>query len=88
MSKSAIVQARINPDLKAKADSVFQSLGINATAAINLFYSQIVRHQGIPLELKAPNSETLKAMDEVQDSEFRDKSPRFTSAKDLLDSID
>jgi DNA-damage-inducible protein J len=41
MSKTATVRARIQPELKEHAETVFQWLGLNATQAITLFYKQV-----------------------------------------------
>jgi DNA-damage-inducible protein J len=41
MSKTATVRARIQPELKEPAETVFQWLGLNATQAITLFYKQV-----------------------------------------------
>ena len=88
MTKSAIVQARMEPDLKRKADSILERLGINATTAITLFYSQIVRHGGIPLELKIPNAETIEAMQEVRDPSFLKNARRFKSVDELFTDLE
>jgi DNA-damage-inducible protein J len=88
MSKSVTVQARMEPELKEKADIILASLGINATTAITLFYSQIVRHRGIPLELKVPNEETLAAIQELKDPAFRKKARRYKSAEELFADIE
>ena len=37
MSKTAMVRARLEPDLKVHAESVFHRLGLNATQAITMF---------------------------------------------------
>lgn len=65
-AKSATVQARMEPKLKKEVDAILASLGINATTAITLFYSQMVRYRGIPLDLKIPNSETISAFEEAK----------------------
>jgi DNA-damage-inducible protein J len=67
MSKSVTVQARMEPELKQQADIVLAALGINATTAITLFYTQMVRHRGIPLELKIPNEQVVDALHELKD---------------------
>lgn len=84
MSKTVTVQARMEPKLKGEVDAILAALGINATTAITLFYSQIVRHRGIPLELKVPNEETLAAMRELKDPAFRKTARRFDSVEDLM----
>lgn len=87
MTKSAVVQARIEPSLKKEADAILAAIGMNATTAITLFYTQMVRHRGFPLELKIPNDETLEAMREVRDPEFRKNAPRYASAEELFAAL-
>jgi DNA-damage-inducible protein J len=88
MSKSVTVQARMEPELKEKADAILASLGINATTAITLFYTQVVRHRGIPLELKVPNEETVAAMRELKDPAYRKSAKKFGSVTDLMADLD
>jgi DNA-damage-inducible protein J len=87
MTKSATVQARMNPELKKQADAILASLGINASTAISLYYSQIIRHRGIPLELKVPNVETKAAMSEIKSTAFRKKAKRYATVGDLMDDL-
>lgn len=54
MAKTANLYARIEPDVKEKAESILNSLGISASSAINMFYKQIILHRGIPFDLKLP----------------------------------
>jgi DNA-damage-inducible protein J len=84
MSKTAVVQARMEPELKAEADAILAALGINATTAITLFYSQVVRHRGIPLELKVPNEGVVAAMRELKDPVARKKLKQHTSVDELM----
>lgn len=39
MSKTAMIRARTDSDLKEKVERIFDTLGLNATATINIFYS-------------------------------------------------
>ncbi len=87
MAKTATVQARIEPQLKQKADAILESLGINATTAITLFYTQMVRQRGIPIELKAPNEETIAAMRELKDPKFREATSKFDSVESLMTDL-
>jgi len=88
MTKSAIVQARMEPNLKQEADAILATIGLNATTAITLFYTQIVNQHGLPLDLKVPNSGLQKAMCEARDPEFRKNTKTYNSAKELFDDID
>ena len=63
MSKSAMVRARIEPDLKEHAEEVFHSLGINVTQAITMFYKQVEMRNGLPFNVIIPSKETLKTFE-------------------------
>ena len=67
-TKSANLYARIEPDVKEKAESILSTLGIPASSAINMFYKQIILQRGLPFEVKIPrlNAETKKAMEETE----------------------
>lgn len=53
MSDTTSVNLRIDKDLKQQAETLFASLGINMTTAINMFLRQSVRDQGIPFRVTA-----------------------------------
>ncbi len=54
MAKSANLYARIEPDVKEKAESILNALGIPASNAITMFYKQIILQKGLPFEVKLP----------------------------------
>ena len=60
MNKSATIRARIEPDLKNKAEKVFRELGLSTTQAINLFYKQVELRNGLPFEVVIPNDMTRR----------------------------
>jgi len=57
-SKIATVRARITPDLKESAEDILVRLGLGHSEAINIFYSQIVLHQGFPFALTLETGDT------------------------------
>ncbi len=63
MSKSAMVRARIEPDLKQHAEEVFHNLGISVTQAITIFYKQVEMRNGLPFNVTIPNEQTLKTFE-------------------------
>jgi len=70
MSKSAMVRARLEPDLKDNAETIFHSLGLNATQAITMFYKQVELRKGLPFDVVIPTTttqRTFKATDEERD---------------------
>jgi DNA-damage-inducible protein J len=65
MSKSASIHARIEPELKAAAETILKELGLNATQAITLFYQQIRLNRGLPFVLRVPNDTTRRTLDDT-----------------------
>jgi len=64
--KNAVINARIESDLKVDVELILKNLGLSATQAINIFYQQIKYHNGIPFEIKIPNEETQKVIEEAR----------------------
>lgn len=52
MPKSAMIRARMEPELKREVEEIFRSLGLNTTEALSLFYNQVKIRNGIPFEIK------------------------------------
>lgn len=50
--KSASVNVRINENIKQHAEAILEDLGISRAVAIDLFYRQIILHNGLPFDLK------------------------------------
>jgi len=63
MRKSATIRARIEPDLKNKAEHVFSKLGLTTTQAITLFYKQVELRNGLPFDVAIPNETTHRTLD-------------------------
>lgn len=59
-----IIHTRIDPNIKRKAELVFSTLGLNTSEAIRMFLAQVALKQGIPFEIKIPNKETRKAIED------------------------
>jgi DNA-damage-inducible protein J len=60
--KTDMIRVRIDPALKDKAEKILGELGLSASDAIRLFYSQITLADGLPFPVKIPNAETRQAM--------------------------
>jgi DNA-damage-inducible protein J len=65
MAKTAFLNARIDPDLKTKAEKVLAGVGVSASQAITMFYRQVVLRRGLPFDVCIPNAETLAALKEA-----------------------
>jgi DNA-damage-inducible protein J len=84
MGKTAYITARIEPKLKAQAGRVLAKVGVSTTDAITMFMRQVVLHDGLPFEVRVPNAETRKAIEELRAG----RGKVFNgSAEELFDSI-
>lgn len=54
MEKTATLNLRVNPNLKADVDTILSRLGIPVSTAINMFFNQIVLVGGIPFSVTIP----------------------------------
>ncbi|MEM6602479.1 MAG: type II toxin-antitoxin system RelB/DinJ family antitoxin [Pseudomonadota bacterium] len=57
---------RLDAKTKAEAYEIFNAIGIKPTQAFNLFLRQVALHKGLPFDVKIPNSETIEAMQELE----------------------
>ena len=57
MAKTATVHTRVTFDVKRKADSLFNKLGLTTSQAIMLFLTTSINHNGLPFELSLPSNE-------------------------------
>jgi len=60
MRKSSTIRARMESDLKEKAEHIFRKLGLTTTQALTLFYKQVEIRNGLPFEVAIPNETTLR----------------------------
>lgn len=51
MGQMINVNIRMDEELKKQADYLFNELGLNMSAAVNMFVRQAVRNGGIPFEV-------------------------------------
>lgn len=54
MAKSANVNVRMVPEVKSEAEAILKELGLAPSAAIELFYRQIILKRGLPFSLELP----------------------------------
>ena len=62
------ITMRMDEELKAKAEELFNDLGLNMSSAFTIFVKQALREQGIPFTIsrEIPNEETREALEEVK----------------------
>ena len=78
------VTIRMDKELKAQAESLFNTLGLSMSTAMGVFCRQAVRLGKIPFELAVdtPNAETMKAIDDVNND--RNMSKAYDDINELM----
>lgn len=66
-TKTANVTARVAPEVKERAESVLEQLGVPVSVLIDSLYRQIIMTNGIPYTLSV---RTLPTRDSMSDSQF------------------
>ena len=54
MANTTALYTRMDTSLKTSAEDILAKLGITPSSAIQMFYSQIILHRGLPFEAKLP----------------------------------
>ncbi len=83
MAKTATTHARMDPKIKLEAERIIKDMGLSISAAHEMFYRQIIAHQGLPFDLRIPNRETLEALEEARQGTGK----RYSTVQDMLDDL-
>lgn len=85
MAKTSTISARIDPNLKKRAERVFRELGLTASQAITLFYQHVALQQGLPFLTLTPNDLTIEAL---KNARSRNDLKEFDTIEDLLKDLE
>lgn len=87
--KTTGLYVRMNPEKKEKAEAILKKLGLNSATAINMFYDQIILHNGIPFRVEIPNAwDNLDQMNKYEYAKLLDEHLNtLTGREDLLGDI-
>ncbi len=66
--KTANVNSRMKLDIKQQAEKILDRLGIPRSVAIDMYYRQIIAHNGIPFPLTLPAA--VPVQDEMSAVQF------------------
>ena len=88
-SSSVNVTVRMDPKVKAQADELYASLGMNMSTAVNMFVRQCLRERQLPFQptLNVPNQETIRAIEE-SDEMIRTGNFKSYSLDEALQELD
>lgn len=67
-STTSNISIRMDSDLKAAAEALYEELGMNLNTAFNIFVRQSLRERGIPFKITegTPSKETVSATLEAE----------------------
>jgi len=57
---------KLDKEIKERAKEIFQELGMTMGDAVNIFLKQVLLHRGLPFEVKIPNEQTRKVIEEAK----------------------
>ncbi len=82
---SSTITVRVDDKTKKEAATVFKNVGLDMSAAINVFLKQAIRSNGIPFPISAdtPNKVTVQAIKEAEKGEMAS----FSSIDELMEDL-
>ncbi|MGX7107496.1 type II toxin-antitoxin system RelB/DinJ family antitoxin [Hutsoniella sourekii] len=57
---STNIKVRVDKEIKEKAQSIFEDLGMNMSTGINIFLAAVLREEGIPFQLNIHTASPVK----------------------------
>ena len=85
----ALIQVRVDEDIKTEVDDLFSELGFDTPTAIRIFLKKALEYQGLPFDVKKsiPNKETINAMKEAEELNQDPNAKRYSSFSELLTEV-
>ncbi|MGI5172921.1 type II toxin-antitoxin system RelB/DinJ family antitoxin [Treponema sp. HNW] len=92
MAKAANFSIRMDSDIKAQSEYVYNSLGLNLTTAINVFLRKSIQAGGFPFDVRLDNfnKETIDAIheaDSISEEIRMGRRKPFTSWQEAKNSL-
>jgi DNA-damage-inducible protein J len=66
MAQNALVRARIDEDVKRKAEAILATIGLTTSDALRLLLHRVVAEKRLPFAPLVPNAETIKAIEDAR----------------------
>ena len=84
MPANALVQTRIDRDIKEEAAAALAAMGLTVSDAVRLLLTRVAHDKALPFEPLTPNEATIAAMKEARAG----KLARFASVDALMADLD
>lgn len=90
MASTALVQFRMDKELKAQLEEMLADMGLTLSTAMNLYAKAIVNNARIPFDIKAPsyypNAATRKVLDDAMQGVGMSK--RYSDMEEMKRDLD
>ena len=86
-NNTALVQARVEPELKADVETILNENGLDIPTAIRIFFAKIRRVQGLPFEVRSYSDETIAALEEAEIISRDPRARTYSSFDEILDEV-
>ena len=83
--KTANVTARVQPEIKQKAEAILDQLGIPVSVLIDFLYRQIIMTNSIPYSFRIPSLPTRDGLPEEQFDQMMEKGLKQAKAGQGMD---
>lgn len=86
MAQKCNLTLRVEPELKAQADELFKTLGLDLSTAVGIFFRQAIMQHGLPFPVKIaePNETTYAAMEASENEEVYGP---YDNMEDLMEAL-
>jgi DNA-damage-inducible protein J len=84
VATNALVQARIDSEVKEEATAVLAAMGLTLSDAVRLMLTRVAREHALPFDPLIPNPKTVEAMKEARRGQLQS----FDSVDDLMADLD
>lgn len=83
MTANALVQTRIDGDIKEEATAVLAAIGLTVSDAVRLLLTRVARDHALPFDPLIPNKKTIAAMKEARSGKLKS----FDSVEALMANL-
>ncbi len=66
MATTTMIHVRVDEQVKAKAAANLAAMGLSVSDAVRMLLVRVATEQALPFEIRAPNAETITAIQELE----------------------
>jgi DNA-damage-inducible protein J len=71
VTRTAIIQARVSPEIKYAGEKVLRKLGLNLTEVMEMFIRRMIADQGLPFEVIALDEGLLETIAQEYENQLK-----------------